>query len=262
MTTHAVHHPQAANMVLPGIRQVSFQHPLQWLRAGMQDMLKAWPLSLFYGVVFALLGYALVLSAADRPHLALALTSGFLFVAPLLATVFYFLSHRLEHRHKLPALWVPLLSWRANPVSLGLFALMLVFTLSAWERLSAILVGLFLNSSGIGNLADLLTLQTLQQHADFVLAYLAFGAVLALLMFSLSVVSLPMLMHRKVDFATALVTSFMATRLNFLPMLLWGVLIAGLIAVGMASYFIAMVVIFPWLGHASWHAYRDLIEAT
>ncbi|OYY77242.1 MAG: hypothetical protein B7Y33_05645, partial [Hydrogenophilales bacterium 16-62-9] len=131
-----------------------------------------------------------------------------------------------------------------------------------WERLSAILVGLFLNSSGIGNLADLLTLQTLQQHADFVLAYLAFGAVLALLMFSLSVVSLPMLMHRKVDFATALVTSFMATRLNFLPMLLWGVLIAGLIAVGMASYFIAMVVIFPWLGHASWHAYRDLIEAT
>ncbi|HQT31151.1 MAG TPA: hypothetical protein PLE48_00005, partial [Thiobacillus sp.] len=72
MTTHAVYHPQAANMALPGIRLVSFQHPLQWLRAGMQDMVKAWPLSLFYGVVFALLGYALVLGAADRPHQALA----------------------------------------------------------------------------------------------------------------------------------------------------------------------------------------------
>ena len=262
MNSHVIYHPQAARMALPGIRQVSVQDALQWLRAGMQDLLKAWPLSLFYGAVFALLGYVLVHDAWDRPHLALALTSGFLFVAPLLATVFYSLSHRLEHHHKLPALWAPLLSWRANPASLGLFALMLVFTLSVWERLSAILVGLFLNSSGIGNLADLLSLQTLQQHIDFVLASLAFGGVLALLMFSLSVVSLPMLLHRKVDFATALVTSFMATRLNFPPMLLWGVLIAGLIAVGMATNFIAMAVIFPWLGHASWHAYRDLVEAT
>jgi uncharacterized membrane protein len=262
MNSHAIYHPQAAKMALPGIRQVSAQDTLQWLRAGMLDLLKAWPLSLLYGVVFALLGYALVHGAWDRPHLALALTSGFLFVAPLLATVFYSLSHRLEHQHKLPALWVPLMSWRANPASLGLFALMLVFALSVWERLSVILVGLFLNSSGIGNLADLLSLQTLQQHTDFVLAYVAFGGVLALLMFSLSVVSLPMLLHRKVDFATALVTSLMATRLNFPTMLLWGALIAGLIAVGMATDFIAMAVIFPWLGHASWHAYRDLIEAT
>jgi len=56
MSTHAVHHPQAAHMALPGIRQVSFQQTLQWLRAGAQDMAKAWPLSLLYGIVFALLG--------------------------------------------------------------------------------------------------------------------------------------------------------------------------------------------------------------
>jgi uncharacterized membrane protein len=98
------------------------------------------------------------------------------------------------------------------------------------------------------------------QHADFMLAYLLFGGVLALMVFSLSVVSLPMLLHRRVDFATALVTSFMATKLNFPVMLLWGGMIAGLIAVGMATDFVAMVLIFPWLGHASWHAYRELVE--
>ncbi len=260
MSTHAVHHPQAAHMALPGIRQVSVQQTLQWLRAGAQDIAKAWPLSLFYGFVFALLGYGLVHGAWGRPHLALALASGFLFVAPLLATVFYCLSHRLEHHHKLPALWVPLLSWRANPASLGLFALMLVFALSMWERISAILVGLFLNDAGIGSLADLLSLDAARLHADFVLAYLAFGGMLALLVFSLSVVSLPMLLHRKVDLATALVTSLMATKRNFPVMLLWSALIAGLIAIGMATNFIAMALIFPWLGHASWHAYRDLIE--
>jgi uncharacterized membrane protein len=259
-TEHPVFYPQAARMDLPGIRTVAFDKPLKWLRAGAQDMLKAWPLSLFYGVVYALLGYGLVQAAGERPHLAMALTSGFLFVGPVLATVFYSLSHRLEHHHKLPHLFVPLLSWRSNPASLGLFAVMLVFVLISWERISAILVGLLLNDSGIGTLSDLLTISAMQQHAEFVLAYLAFGGVLALGVFSLSVVSLPMLLHRKVDLATALVTSFIATRINFHVMLLWGVLIAGLVVIAMATDFIAMAVIFPWLGHASWHAYRGLVE--
>ena len=170
------------------------------------------------------------------------------------------MSHRLEHHHKLPHLLTPLLAWRANPASLGLYALMLVFVLSVWERISAILVGLFLNGSGIGSLGDLLSLDVAVQHMDFVLAYLVFGGALALMVFSLSVVSLPMLLHRKVDFATAVVTSFMATRLNVPVMLLWGGIIAGLVAIGFATDFIAMAVIFPLLGHASWHAYRELVE--
>lgn len=259
-TEHAVFHPHAASMNLPGIRSVTFDQPFHWLRAGAQDLARAWQVSLFYGVVFALLGYGMVHAAENRPHLAMALTSGFLFIAPVLATVFYCVSHRLEHHHKLPQLFVPLLSWRANPGSLGLFTVMLLFVLISWERLSAILVALFLNGTGIGSLSDLLSLSAVRQHFDFVLAYLAFGGVLALMMFSLSVVSLPMLLHRKVDFATALVTSFMATKLNFPVLLLWGALIAGLVAVGIATDFIAMAVIFPWLGHASWHAYRELVE--
>lgn len=263
MSVHSeptVFHPRAAQMHLPGIRQVSVRQPLHWLQAGGRDMLKAWPISLFYGVAFALIGYALVHGAWTRPHLAMALTSGFLFVAPVLATVFYFLSHRLEQDRKLPNLFAPLLSWRANPISLGLYALVLVFVLTIWERTSAILVGLFLNESGIGSLSDLISLEAAQQHTGFMLIYLLFGGILALVVFSLSVVSLPMLLHRKVDFATAMVTSFMTVKLNFAVMLLWGVLIAGLIAVGVATDFIAMAVIFPWLGHASWHAYRALIE--
>jgi len=259
-TEHSVFHPQAASMDLPGIRSVTADQPFRWLRDGANDLAKAWPLSLFYGIVIALLGFGLVQGAEDWPHLAMALTSGFLFVAPVLAIVFYSVSHRLEHHHKLPSLFVPLLSWRANPGSLGLFTVMLLFVLISWERISAILVALFLTGSGIGRLSDLLSFSAVQQHTDFVLAYLAFGAVLALMVFSLSVVSLPMMLHRKVDFATALVTSFMATKLNFPVMLLWGALIACLVAIGMATNFIGMAVIFPLLGHASWHAYRSLVE--
>jgi uncharacterized membrane protein len=126
---HPVFHPHAAAMNLPGIRSVTADQPFHWLREGANDLIKAWPLSLFYGVVYALLGYGLVSAAEAKPHLAMALTSGFVFVGPVLATVFYCLSHRLEHHHKLPKLFVPLLSWRANPGSLGLYAVMLLFVL-------------------------------------------------------------------------------------------------------------------------------------
>src|SRR5574340_1230996 len=200
-TEHAVFHPHAAQMNLPGIRSVTADQPFHWLNAGANDLIKAWPLSLFYGVVVALLGYGLIMAAENRPHLSMALTSGFLFVGPVLATAFYCLSHRLEHHHKLPKLFVPLLSWRANPSSLGLFTVMLLFVLISWERISAILVGFFLNGSGIGRLSDVWSITAIQQHADFALTYLAFGTVLALAIFSISVVSLPMLLHRKVDFA-------------------------------------------------------------
>jgi len=98
------------------------------------------------------------------------------------------------------------------------------------------------------------------QHVDFVLAYLAFGGALAVIMFSLSVVSLPMLLHRKIDFATALVSSFIATRLNLVPLTIWAAIIAAFIMLGIATDFVAMAVIFPLLGHASWHAYRELVE--
>lgn len=260
MNSHTVvFHPHAANMALPGIHRVGMDRPLAWLAAGADDMLHAWPVSLGYGAAFALVGFGLMQWAWATPHLALTLTSGFLFMAPLLATVFYCLSHFREHHHHLPSVFAPLVSWRHNPISLGLFAMMLAFILSAWERISAILVGLFLNGSGIGSVADLIS-PAMAHHLDFVAAYLVFGGVLSLMVFSLSVVSLPMLLHRRVDFATALVTSFMTTRLNFGPMLLWGAILAACIAFGFATHFIAMVIVFPLLGHASWHAYRDLVE--
>lgn len=259
-TSAAIIHPKVASMDLPAIHRVPMSRPWYWLMAGAQDMKQSWQLSLFYGLLFALVGYGLVQGAWGRPHLAMTLTSGFLLVAPVLATVFYCVSHRLEHHHKLPSLFVPLLAWRANPASLGLYALMLIFILSVWERLSAILVGLFLNSSGIGSLGDLLRIESLIRHADFAVAYLAFGGMLALLVFSLSVVSLPMLLHRKVDIATAVVTSFLAARLNGPAMLVWAALITTLVVVGFITQFVAMVLIFPLLGHASWHAYRELVE--
>jgi uncharacterized membrane protein len=92
-------------------------------------------------------------------------------------------------------------------------------------------------------------------------AYLAAGFGFALLVFATSVVSLPMLLDRpKMDTLTAMIVSFNALRLNIQPMLLWGALIAVLVAVGFALYYLGLIVVLPLIGHATWHAYRETVE--
>jgi uncharacterized membrane protein len=97
------------------------------------------------------------------------------------------------------------------------------------------------------------------EHADFVIPYLLAGGVLAALVFALSVVSLPMLMDRKVDFITAIMTSLWAVRENPLPMLVWAVIIGVLSLLSQLFWLVPLAIVFPLLGHATWHAYRDLV---
>lgn len=250
--------PHSRHIEYPEIRIVSFGSPFAWLRAGLLDLRKTWPISLAYGAVFAGLGYLLVAYAWSWVHLALALTSGFLLVAPFLALGFYDLSRQADQGVG-PSLRHSLTAWRANAGSIGLFAALLVILVIAWERLSAILVALFL----IGDVATVDTLAgamaAAREHVPFLAAYAVFGALLAAVVFALSVVSLPMLLDRKVDVATAVMTSLWTVRENPLVMLLWAAIIAALIAIGYLTWFVGLVFLFPLLGHATWRAYRELV---
>lgn len=252
--------PHTPHLELPGIRRVGVDQPFVWLRRGLNDFRRSWPLSLTYGIVFALAGWLMVGMGWSSTHLAMVLTTGFLLVAPFLAIVFYDISHRLEMRHPVPDLLRPFASVKRNATYIGLYAFMLAFLLSAWERLSAVVVALFLRSDIVTTDSFSLALIFRPEHMNFILAYVAFGALFAAAVFALSVVSLPMLMHRKTDIVTALVTSLWVVRENPLPMLLWAALIVGFTTVGYLTWFIGLAVIFPLLGHATWYAYRDLVE--
>lgn len=248
--------PHTKHIALPSIRRVRAQQPFVWLRAGWGDFLRNWPLSLTYGVLFAVLGYILVDYAWSRLHLAMALTTGFLLVAPFLAIGFYDLSRRQEN----PGQFRPFEGLRANVGSIGMFALLLAFIMSAWERISAILVGLFLRSDIVTSKSFSLGLLVAPEHIGFLVPYMAIGALVAALAFALAVVSLPMLMDRRVDIITAIITSLWVVRENPLPMLVWAILIAVLGFVGLLAWFLPLAIVFPVLGHATWHAYRDLVE--
>lgn len=251
--------PHSRHMEYPEIRIVSYASPLSWLKAGFSDLIRTWPISLGYGVVFAALGYFLVSYAWSWPHLAMVLTSGFLILAPFLALGFYDLSRQLDNnmspklRHTLDAL-------NENSTSIGLYAAMLIVLLIAWERMSAILVGLFRIDSIPAVANPYIALVSSSEYWGFVVAYTLFGVVLAVVVFALSVVSLPMMLDRKVDTATAMMTSLWTVRENPFVMLFWAGIIVVLVGIGYLTAFIGLVLFFPLLGHATWRAYQDLIE--
>lgn len=249
ITSHSNEHAQ------PQVRSVPVHAPLIWLRKGSRDLLRAWPSSLALGLLFAGIGYAITHQAWDHAHLAMFFTSGFMLVAPFLALGFYALSRRLESGDGGSFL----ASMRGNLDSIGMYGLTLAFILSVWERLSALMVGLFYK----GNLmvGETISLGALfsAENLNFMLPWTLSGAILAGLVFCISVITLPLLLNSKVDFITAMGTSLRAVKLNPIPILLWAVTIVLLVAVGEALWFMGLAVTLPILGHATWHAYRDLV---
>ena len=251
--------PRIAGMDVPAIRTVAFGRPLHWLSLGWRDFRRAWPLSLTFGGLFALAGWLLLGWARDSTHLTMALLSGFAMVAPFLALGFLAISSRLEHGLDPGGPWQAFTVLKRNGASIGLLAVLLAFLLSVWERVSALLVGLFIRQDLVATGYFKLGLLFSPDHWAFVLAYGVFGAVLATLVFALTVITLPLLIDRPLDLATAMMTSLQAVARNPLPLLFWGMLIVLHLIVGLGTALVGLMVLFPLLGHATWHAYRDLV---
>lgn len=243
----------------PGVRRVGATRPFLWLKRGLADLARTPLASLGYGAIFAVAGALILALAWGRAHVAPALTTGFLLVAPILAIVLYDLSRQLEREGTANSV-AALHAWRRNSGSISLFGVLLALTLILWERLSAIIFALFYGGR-VPDLNNLLADVLLSGHyTQLLVAYFAIGGLLAFVVYAISVVSLPMLLDRRIDIATAIATSVKCVARNPGAMLVWAALIALLTALGVATWMLGLVLVFPWLGHASWHAYRDLVE--
>lgn len=244
---------------LPHIRRVDSLRSLVWLRRAWEDMQDNPGASLVYGCFFAGLGYLILSFAAPRPYLFTAAISGFFLVGPVLAAGLYEISRRHD-RGEPASLGASLMGLSRHSESLTYAGLLLAFVLIGWERLSAILFALFYHGevADVGNL-----LQSIFASGDalpFLAAYVISGGTLALVVFALMAVALPMAMDRDVDLATAMMSSFRAVASNLRAMFLWAGIIVALVAIGFATYMFGLILVLPLLGYASWHAYRDLIE--
>ena len=244
------------------LREVAFDAPWDWLASGWRDFWAAPVVSFGYGLLFA--GLAAFLSVGlircGLEALILPLSGGFLLIGPVLAVVLYETSRRLETGENVGLASVTRAALgKAGAISF--FGAMLGFVYIVWLQLAFLLFMLFLGTSQLPPARDFVpTLLFTPAGLGLLVTGTLIGGALALLVFAISVVSAPLLMVQKVDAVTAVATSVCAVRNNLKPMLLWAGLIAGFMSLGLASLFLGLVLIFPLLGYATWHAFHGVVR--
>ncbi|MDJ0942351.1 MAG: DUF2189 domain-containing protein [Kiloniellales bacterium] len=252
----------------PKIRQVGLDRPWAWLAAGWGDLRKAPAVSLGYGLVFALAGFAILAVvwasgiSAERYggfFVVLPLSAGFMLVGPIMAVGLYEVSSRLA-KGETVSLGIAVSAFRRNPAQIALMGLALMLFLLFWIRLATLIFALFFASNPPDPNNLIMDVFFSAEAIPFLIVGVSVGAVLSALVFSISAVSIPMLLDRNVNVILAIATSVAAVRHNLAPMAVWAALIVLFTGAGLVTAYLGLVVALPLIGHATWHAYRDLVE--
>ncbi len=239
------------------IRQVAFEHLGQWIYRGWRDMVRTgWP-SYLHGLVVFVLSLITLRVALTDPFLLPGIASAFVLIGPILATGLYGISRRLEAGHA-GTLRDALCAWRTASRCLWRFSLLLLLIGALWVGISALLFKLFVKIE-INDLHDFLRYVLAQETEHFILWTLA-GGLLAALVFAMTVVAVPLLLDRDVNTGTAVLASIRAVGENPAPMLFWAGFIGLATAISMATAMAGFLILYPLMGHASWHLYRDVVE--
>lgn len=257
---------------LPPVHSIGLLQPLSWLALAWRDLCRAPALGFAHGLVLALLGAAILAVGHNRFWLLAGALSGFLVIGPVVATSLYAISRALE---------------RGEPVGLGLvrqtwmrwqsghagaqqhsgywclvrFGLLLSLAATGWVVVSASLITV-LSPVPVRTPMDFLQHVVLARDGQLFALWLALGSFLAAPIFASSVVAMPLLLDRRVSVWQAVLTSWTVVIANPAPMALWAALIVLFTLLGLGSLLIGLVAVVPMLGHASWHAHRDLVDVS
>ena len=232
--------------------------PFRWLARGWRDLCSAWGIAIFYGFFFWAM--AMILGAVFRnmPEYTLSFASGCLLIGPFMAMGLYEVSRRRE-QGLAPDLGSSVTCWDSHLGSMGMLVLVLIVLELLWGRASLVVFAVFFNT-GMPSTAGVLQAIFNPENWEFVAVYLVVGGVFAGLVFATSVVSIPMILDRDTDASSASITSLQVFFINLPVMLLWGALITVLVGVALLPWGLGLLFIGPWLGHASWHAYRGSVR--
>ena len=251
----ATTHPEAEAF---RIRNVPLTRPLIWLARGWQDLLDHPLPSLAYGVIVTFLG-SVVLLFNHHPYLIAGSISVFLLVGPVMTAGLCELSRRRD-TGEIRDFEASLRGLRHNRVGLVGFARRLLLLSLVWMLVSSMMLHIVLGEVAPSLSATVWGNVWGQLSAGQVLSYLPVGGVLAAFVFAMSVVSVPMILDLNADADEAIRTSWRVFWRDLPAMLVWASLIVLLVGAGFATFLVGMVFIFPWLGHATWQAYRDLVH--
>lgn len=226
---------------------------LSWVKLGWQDFKRAPRQSITYGAVIVVISYIVSLLALNYGNLysLLTLASGFMLIGPVVAIGLYSISCQLQE-NKVPVLGHCLREGRRHFANVIVFGFILLVVFLIWIR-SASMLHVF---------------YPVQTNADMTGYFIFYGvgtlvgAVFSAIIFCASAFSLPMIMDRKADMVTAVITSINAVLKNKKAMMLWALIIFLSVMISFATAFLGFLILLPVIGHATWHAYQQTIDAS
>ena len=234
-------------------RKLAMNAPLRWVRLGWNDLKRAPKQSLSYGLVVLLLSYLITYTAwsVGSVYLMVAMLSGFIFIGPVMAVGLYSISKQLQNGFS-PELGYCIRQERRHLGSELVFAIILLVVVLVWAR-AASMVHVFFPTEGGQELAD---------FAIFLGVGSAVGSIFAAVVFCASAFSLPMIMDKNVDTVTAVLSSVNAVLRNKAVMLFWVLIIVFFLLISFLTGLLGLAVLMPLIGHATWHAYQETIDAS
>lgn len=249
--------------VRPRVASATAADVREALRAGLADLAVYPALSLFFGLVYALFGAALIagLLVLNQVWVVIPVALGFPLVAPFLAAGLYEMSRRIGEGERFSALAIFGVIFNQRRRQFGWMAFVVLFVFWIWAYQVRIVLAITLQNQTFGSLPDLATvILTTTDGAIFLIVGSIIGAVLSTILFSVTVLSMPLLLDKEVDFVTAIITSVKAVHKSPVVMIGWGAVIGAATLISIATAFIGVIVVFPILGHAAWHLYRRLVS--
>jgi uncharacterized membrane protein len=244
------------------VNRIALQQPLTWLSKAVRDMRAAGLYSLRYGLAFTLAS-ALITALVwytDSTFLLPFLVAGFFLVAPPLGIGLYQMSAHLERGEPLSAC-AAYEAWKSNQSQIAMISAGFIIIMNTWLAAN---VGLFaLLYQGISPpLENFFHSAFMTENgANFAVASIAVGFIMAWAAFAISAITVPMLIDREVDGFTAIRYSIRSVLANFPAMMLWAALIVAIVGIGILTFYAGLILALPLIGHATWHAYRDLVPA-
>lgn len=240
------------------IRKLDSGAPMRWLSKGIDDFKVNPMLSIAYGLIFAVLGMILIYFTYQKPLYTFGLVTIFYLSGPIIAVGLYCMSRHIEAGVK-PEFGQGCKAMCYNPIGIVGFSIVIGMLIVLWTMVTGALFAVYFGGMTITEGGLMETLVANKQVVPFVGMLAIVGGLFAVVSFSLSVISIPLMTHRKADVVTAIITSVRVVKKNPVVMLTWAFAIVALMALGFAAAFIGIAIALPIIGHASWHAYRESV---